>query len=157
MRLLDELERFLRREPVLGSDANGAPADVELQAATALVLLEAAHGDEEYAWREHRAIVRGLKRAFGLGRAEVLALLERSEEIRPPVVRLADVTQVILDRYDEAQRREIVRLLWAVVDADGVVEEWEQAFATHVARTLGISEEEATAARGERGQTLPAS
>jgi uncharacterized tellurite resistance protein B-like protein len=149
MRLLDELREFLHREHVLASDRTGAPVDVELMAATALLLLEAAHGDEEYVWREHRAIVNGLKHAFGLGKAEARQLLERSEEIRPPRVRLAEVTQVIFDRYDEAQRLEIVRLLWDVVEADGIVKEWEDVFATHVAQTVGISNEAAVAARQE--------
>lgn len=149
MRLLDELKAFLQRGHVLATDRTGAPANLEVQAATALVLLEAAHGDETYEWREHRAIVRGLKRAFGLGKAEVLELLGRSEEIRPPRVRLADITQVIRERYDDAQRREVVRLLWQVVDADGFVEEWEKVFATHVARAVGIPDQEVAAARQE--------
>ena len=147
MRLLDELREFLHREHVLATDRTGASADTEVQAATALLLLEAAHGDEEYVWREHRAIVRGLKRAFGLDKAEVLKLLERSEEIRPPRVHLADVTRVILERYDDAQRREIIRLLWDVIGADGIVAEWEKTFVAHIARTVGISDDEAAAAR----------
>lgn len=149
MLLLDELREFLHREHVLDRDRTGAPADIEIQAATALLLLEAAHGDEEYAWREHRTILRGLKRAFGLGSDEVRRLLQRSEEIRPPAVRLADVTQVILERYDEAQRLEIVRLLWEVIEADGIVLEWEEAFVAHVARAVGISDEGAASARHE--------
>lgn len=151
MRLLDELNEFLQREHVLAADRTGAPADLEVQAATALLLLEAAHGDEEYVWREHRAIVHGLKRAFGLGKAEVLELLGRSEEIRPPKVRLADITQVIQDRYDASQRREVVRLLWEVVDADGLVEEWENVFATHVSRAIGLRDDEVAAIRQEVG------
>lgn len=147
MRLLDELSEFLHREHVLATDRTGEPADTEVQAATALLLLEAAHGDEEYVWREHRAIVHGLKRAFGLDKSEVLQLLERSEEIRPPRVRLADVTQVILERYDDAQRREIIRLLWDVIDADGIAVEWEKTFLAHIARAVGISDDEAAAAR----------
>lgn len=151
MRLLDELKEFLQREHVLATDRTGAPADLEVQAATALLLLEAAHGDEAYVWREHRAIVHGLKRAFGLGKDEVLELLGRSEEIRPPRVRLADITGVILDRYDAPQRREVVRLLWEVVDADGFVEEWENVFATHVSRAVGLRDDEVAAIRQEVG------
>lgn len=145
MRLLDELREFLQREHVLARDRTGAPAEVELQAATALLLLEAAHGDEEYEWREHRAILNGLKHSFGLGKAEVLELLARSEEIRPPRVRLADVTSVIQERYDKEQRAEVVRLLRSVVESDGVVGEWEEAFAAHVAQAVGVDETHATA------------
>ena len=140
MRIFDELVRlFLANDHLLASDRTGEPADFELQAAVALLLLEAAHGDEEYVWREHRAIVSALKREFGIGRREVLELLERSEMIRPPILRLDQITQVIVDRFDEKQREEIVRLLWEVVQVDGVVFEWEHVFATHVANAVGIS------------------
>lgn len=149
MRLLDALKEFLSREHVLAADRSGQAADIETQAATALLLLEAAHGDEEYIWREHRAIVRGLRRAFGLGRAEVLELLDRSEQIRPPRVRLEDVTRVILERYDEAQRLEVLRLLWQVIEADEFTAPWESAFASHVARAVGVSEQAVAAVRRE--------
>jgi uncharacterized tellurite resistance protein B-like protein len=145
--LWKRVEDHLRRRPELREDRHGRPADLEVQAATAVLLLEAAHGDEEYAWREHRTILRGLERGFGIGKQETLALLGRAEEIRPPVVRLADVTGVIADRYSPEQRKSIVALLWKVIGADGVLEPWEEVFANHVARAVGLSPEEAEAAR----------
>ena len=154
MRIFDELVRFfLGNEHLLASDRTGEPADFELQAAVALLLLEAAHGDEEYVWREHRAIVSALKREFGIGRREVLELLERSEMIRPPVLRLDQITQVIAERFDEAQRKEIVRLLWEIVQVDGVVFEWERVFATHVANGVGIDDEVGDDQRPRQGST----
>lgn len=142
MRILDELVRmFLGNEHILASDRTREPADFELQAAVALVLLEAAHGDEEYVWKEHSAIVGALKRGFGIGRREVLELLERAEMMRPPNLRLDQITQVIADRFDQEQREEIVRLLWKIVQVDGVVFEWEHVFATHVADAVGIRDE----------------
>ena len=41
------------------------------------------------------------------------------------MVKLADVIDVVRDRFDEKQREEIVRLVWRVVEADGSVGEWE--------------------------------
>ena len=149
MHLWERVKAHLDRRGVLREDGDGRPADIEVQAATAILLLEAAHGDEEYVWREHQAILRGLERGFAIGRAETRRLLERAEEIRPPVVKLADVTQVIADRCTREQRRSIVTLLWKVVDADDIVQEWEQAFADHVAEAVGLSREEAELARRE--------
>jgi uncharacterized tellurite resistance protein B-like protein len=148
MRLLDAVRDFLGRRGAPAHDRSGAPADLELQAATAILLLEAAYGDESYVWREHRAIVKGLEREFGLGRQATLDLLARAEEIRPPVVELADVTGVIRDRFDKEKRQEILRLVRRVIETDGDVAEWEAAFADHVARAVGLSEEDARAARG---------
>ena len=147
MWLLDEVRAFLQRTHPLARDRAGEPADLELQAATTILLIEAAYGDTQYIWREHRAIVQGLEREFGLGRKEILELLGRANEIRPPVVKLADVTDVIRDRFSREQREEVVRLVWRVIEADGSVEEWEEAFADHIARAVGLGAEEARAAR----------
>jgi uncharacterized tellurite resistance protein B-like protein len=147
VRLFDELREFLERRHALAHDRTGAPGDLELQAATTILLLEAAYGDEEYIWREHRTIVNGLAREFGLGKKETLELLGRAEEIRPPVVALADVTDVIRDRFTKEQRQEILQLVWRVIEADGALAEWEEAFANHIARAVGLSGEEARAAR----------
>jgi uncharacterized tellurite resistance protein B-like protein len=153
--LWKRVEDHLRGRPELREDRHGQPVDLEVQAATAILLLEAAHGDEEYVWREHRTILRGLERGFGIGKEEVLGLLGRAQEIRPPVVRLDDVTEVIAERYTREQRQRIVALLWKVIDADAVLEPWEEVFGNHVAQAVGLSPEEAEAAR--RGPEASAS
>jgi len=147
MSIWERVRAHLKHRPELREDDDGHPADIEIQVATAILLLEAAHGDAEYAWREHRAIIRGLQRGFGIGHAEAAQLVARAEEIRPPVVELADVTQVIVDRFSPEQRRSILGLLWQVIDADDLVEEWEEVFADHVADAVGLNREEAEAAR----------
>lgn len=147
MGLLDELKGFLAGRSPLAQDRSGGGADLEIQAATAILLLEAAYGDESYAWREHRTIVKALEREFGLGPKQTRDLLARAEEIRPPVVKLVDVTDVIRDRFDRQQRQEILRLVQRVIESDGDVAEWEAAFADHVARAVGLSGEDARAAR----------
>jgi uncharacterized tellurite resistance protein B-like protein len=147
VRLLDSLKEYLHQRAALAKDRTGAQADLELRAATAVLLLEAAYGDTEYVWREHRTIVKGLERDFGLGRREIQDLLGRANEIRPPVVKLADVTDVIRERYTAEQRQAVARLVWSVVAADGDVEEWEESFADHIGRAVGLSREEARAAR----------
>jgi uncharacterized tellurite resistance protein B-like protein len=149
MHLFERIESFLRTRGALAKDATGAKADPELQAATAILLLEAGYGDTAYDWHEHRAIVRALERDFGLGRKEVAALLERAQEIRPPVVALADVTDVIRSRLGTEQRKEVVRLLWRVIESDGAVEPWEEAFADHVAKAVDLAEDDVRAARAK--------
>ena len=148
MRLLDRAREFLQKRHPLAQDRTGAQTDLELQAATTILLIEAAYGDTEYIWREHRTIVKGLEREFGLGRREILELLGRANEIRPPVVKLADVTDVIRDRFTKEQRKEVLRLVWRVIEADGAVEEWEEAFADHIGEAVGLSGEDARESRG---------
>jgi uncharacterized tellurite resistance protein B-like protein len=147
MSLFERVLAHLRGRPEIADLRSETPADLELKAACAVLLLEAAYGDEDYAWAEHRVIVDGLRRAFGLGRRETLHLLDQAEGIRPPVVALRDVTDVLRDRFDPEQRVRVLTLLWRVVEADGVLEDWENAFATHVAAAVGLTPEQADRAR----------
>ena len=57
------------------------------------------------------------------------------------------MTDVISRRYGDAQRQDVVTLLWQVIDADDFVAEWEEAFASHVTRAVGLSPAQAAAAR----------
>jgi uncharacterized tellurite resistance protein B-like protein len=150
--VIDRVRELLRRRGPLDTDAKGEPADLELQAAAAVLILEAAYGDEEYLWREERVLVRGLERAFGIGRKETRELLGRAEEIRPPVVKLADVTELLASRYDEAQRKQILALLWRVIEADRAIEPWEAAFAEHVTRALGLTPAQGDEVRASVGR-----
>jgi uncharacterized tellurite resistance protein B-like protein len=142
--LLDRVRELLGRQGPLAKDAKGDLVDLEVMAAAAVLLLEAAYGDEAYVWKEERALVRGLERAFGIGREETRELLARAAEIRPPVVTLADITDVLSSRYALEQRKRVLELLWRVIDADARVAPWEAAFAEHVTRALGL-----TAAQGD--------
>jgi uncharacterized tellurite resistance protein B-like protein len=144
MRLMDRVRELLAQQNPLAKDAKGAPADLEIRAAVAVLLLEAAFGDADYVWKEERILVRGLESAFGIGRQETHELLGRAQEIRPPVVKLADVTDVLASRYDLEQRKQILALLWRVIEADAVVWEWEAVFGKHVTQALGL-----TAAEGD--------
>ncbi len=148
MGLLDNVREFLQKRSPLAKDRTGAQSDLELQAATTILLLEAAYGDTDYVWRENRTIVKGLEREFGLGKREIQELLGRANEIRPPVVKLSDVTDVIRDRFTPEQRKQVLGLVWRVIEADGTVDEWEASFADHIGKAVGLSGAEARAARG---------
>ena len=147
MNLFERVRELVGRQRPLAKDAKGEPVDLEIRAAAAVLLLEAAHGDEAYVWREERTLVRGLERAFGIGREEVRELLARAEEIRPPVVTLADLTGLLAGRYDGAQRKQVLALVWRVIEADAEVAPWEAAFAEHVTRALGLTAAEAAEVR----------
>lgn len=147
MSLLERVREVLGRKKPLAKDAKGAPADLELEAAAAVLLLEAAHGDEDYVWREHHVLIHGLERAFGIGRKETQELLNRAEEIRPPAVKLADVTELLASRYDLEQRKQILALLWRVIEADKSIEPWEGVFVEHVTRALGLTPSQGEKAR----------
>ncbi len=145
--ILEEIKRLIKVRGTTPVSDPHSREDAEIQAVTAMLLLEAAYGDEEYVWCEHRSIVLGLKRAFGLSKSDVDRVLSVAHSLRPPHTRLADATRLLAESLCNSDRLAVVELLWRIVDADGVVHAWELVFASHIATSLGLSEEEAATAR----------
>ncbi len=139
--ILREIRRLLRIRHTTAVHDPRVREDEEIRAVVAMLLLEAAYGDEEYVWCEHQTIVRGLKRVFGLSRAEVDDVLARARFLRPPGMRLSEATRFLTRNLDEPDRQAIVELLLRVVDADGITEEWERAFVEAVSEALGLDEQ----------------
>ena len=81
MKLFERVRELIGRSRPLAKDARGEPADLEIMAAAAVLLLEAAHGDEAYVWREKRALVR-LQRPEERLDAREQPLLEVDEDKR---------------------------------------------------------------------------
>lgn len=60
---------------------------------------------------------------------------------------LERVRELLGSRYDLEQRKQVLALLWRVIEADQSVAPWEAAFAAHVARALGLSTAQADEVR----------
>jgi uncharacterized tellurite resistance protein B-like protein len=147
MPIFDRVRAFLHRRAPLATDRSGRAADLELQVATVVLLLETAYGDAEYAPREREAILHGIEREFGIGEADALRLVESAERARPAGGDIAPMSARIAQRYDLTQRKRIAALVWKVVYADRIVDEAEEAFANHVTELTGLTREEGEEAR----------
>jgi uncharacterized tellurite resistance protein B-like protein len=147
MAILERVREFLGREGPLARDRSGDYADMNLWVETVVLLLEVAYGDTQYADRERRVIRRSVAREFGILQKDARALMESAERARPEQGDLSGIARRIRDQYDEKQRQRIVALLWKVVEADGVVEDFEEAFASHVARLVELTPEQNRQAR----------
>jgi len=153
MGMFDDIRKALAGPARLASDAAGRAVDSDLQVATAVLLLETAYGDTEYARDEERTIRRAVEREFGIGRAEARALLRKAQESRPRKGDFSKFSELVQERYSVEQRMQIMALVWKVVYADGTVEVSERKFARYVARMTGLTTDQAVAARArvERG------
>jgi uncharacterized tellurite resistance protein B-like protein len=147
MPIFDRVRAFLHLRAPLATDRSGRPADLDLQVATVVLLLETAYGDAEYAPRERKAILRGIEREFGIGETDAIRLIESAERARPEGGDVSSLSERISERYDLAQRKRIAALVWKVVYADRVVDEAEEAFANHVTELTGLTAEEGEEAR----------
>jgi uncharacterized tellurite resistance protein B-like protein len=113
-----------------------------LRLATAVLLLEAAHADSEFADEERTAVTGVLRGRFGLAEADVAELLAAAERARWESGDLYQFARQVNEAYPLPRKLAIVELLWEVVYSDGVLEAHEDALMHKVANLLGIRHED---------------
>lgn len=143
------VKTFLRGEGPLHADQDGNPHSRELQLAAAALLLEGAYGDEECTREEKTEIIRDLSFEFAISHRETKRIIEDADEIRLNHESLRPLIEVINHRLTREQRVEVLSLVWRVILADGVVQQFEKVYAEWLVPLLGLSAEEAKQASAQ--------
>ncbi len=95
--------------------------------------------DGEFDANEKRKVKALLQKRFDLEPGEVRQLFEESEARERDAVDLYRFTSVLCRELDQDGRKRIVEMLWEVVMADGVVDEFESNLVWRVAELIGVS------------------
>ncbi|MEN3976733.1 TerB family tellurite resistance protein [Emcibacter sp. SYSU 3D8] len=126
-------------------EREGEGADIHI--AAAVLMVDAASIDGEFGDNE-RGIVAGiLKRHFGLTDDALANLMSLAVGRRDTASDLNRYTLTIKDEFSEAQRVELVELLWEVVYADGQLHAYEANLLRRIAGLLYVSDRERGDAR----------
>jgi uncharacterized tellurite resistance protein B-like protein len=127
----------------------GAPEheDIDPKLATAVLLLEAAHGDGDFAPSERAAIKALLTNAFNLSPDELTELLAAAEARSADHVQLHPYTTAIADKLTPDQRLSFMEMLWEVVYADGVLDPEEDALIRKLANLIYVNDRDRILAR----------
>jgi uncharacterized tellurite resistance protein B-like protein len=139
--MLDRLRRF-----ITGLNTQ-ASTDIDPKLATAVLLLEAAHGDGDFAPAERAAIKTLLTNAFSLSADELTALLATAEARSADLVQLHPYTTAIADKMTPEQRLTCMEMLWEVVYADGVLDPEEDALIRKLATLIYVDDRDRVLAR----------
>ena len=135
-------------------DAAPVRGEDELQVAAAALLVEAARMDDAFDTDEWQVIRGLLASRFGLNEAETLSLMEAAETKVSNAVELYGFARVVKNSFDEAQRIELMEMLWTVVYADGILHDHEASLMRRVAGLLYVSDRDSGAARKRARQKL---
>ena len=135
MTILDRIRTAL--EP-----KTAVPEEVEhqLRLATGALLLEMCRADFTVHHRERRSIAGSVQRAFGLSNAETRELIEDAEADSECAVSLQIYTSLIKEYSTHAQKIELVRDLWRVAYADGVLHNLEERLVRRIAGLIELSD-----------------
>ncbi|CAG0957908.1 hypothetical protein BURK2_00572 [Burkholderiales bacterium] len=129
-----------------------APAPTELpyphpELAVAALLIEAAQVDGSIPESERAVIVRLIREHFHLPEQESEALLQIAEGEFSAALDDWVFTQAVRESFAKPERQTVLEMMWQVVYADGSLAHFEDALLNRSAQALGLSAEEADAAR----------
>ena len=111
----------------------------ELRLAAGALLITAGGIDGKFEADEKRKVKTLLQKRFDLEPGETKQLFADAEARERDAVDLYRFTSVLCRELDQDGRKRIVEMLWAVVLADGVVDEFEANLVWRVAELIGVS------------------
>lgn len=111
----------------------------ELRLAAGALLITAGGIDGKFEADEKRKVKALLQKRFDLEPGETKQLFADAEARERDAVDLYRFTSVLCRELDQDGRKRIVEMLWEVVLADGVVDEFEANLVWRVAELIGVS------------------
>lgn len=131
-----------------GKDIDGAPdaGFDEVRVGAATLLVEAAALDGDFSDEERQTIARVLTEQFTLSPEEVASLMAEAERIQQDAVEISRFTRAVKS-LEEAERVQILEMLWEVVLADGELHAYEANLLRRVGGLIYVSDRENGEAR----------
>lgn len=111
----------------------------DIQIASAALLIHAAFVDGHAAKEELSALKAVLADKYNLSPEEVSELLKQAKAEEKQAVDLYGFTRILTSHLDQDGRKEIIRMLWQIVLADGHIDEYESHLVKRVSELLGVS------------------
>ncbi|MEQ9556422.1 MAG: TerB family tellurite resistance protein [Rhodospirillales bacterium] len=145
--MLAKLKSWADRLSAADADAAPEAGARELEAATALLLVEAASLDGDFDAGEETAIRGLLTEEFNLDDGEAAALIADAKARADASVELYGMTRTIKDRMTPEDRVRVMEMVWAVAYADGSLHDFEASLARRVAGLLYVSDRDSGEAR----------
>lgn len=121
--------------------------EMDQRLALAALLVRLARSDGDFDEAEARRIDRLLCRRYGISPFEAVGLRAEAETLEAEAPDTVRFTRAIKDTVPYEEREGVVEALWAVVLADGVRDEEEDALMRLVASLLGVSDSDSALAR----------
>ncbi len=143
--MLAKIKSFLSGDQAAPETAGD---DTEVMAAAAVaVLVESALLDGEFDKRERDAIMGILVDRFGLSADDAGHLIDAAVAQHRDANRVYAATRQIRDVFSDAERVDMMEMLWEVVYADGVLHDYEANLVRRVAGLLYVADRDSGMAR----------
>lgn len=137
--MFDRLKSVLTGTPSGDRKGDNLGEERRIQVATAVILLEVAHADEDFSESEREHILDILKNQFSLDEESVHELVQVSEEQLRRSIDIWHFTEIINNSYDSEEKYRVIEKVWQVIYADGRLDKYEDYIVHKLARILHIS------------------
>ncbi len=118
-----------------------------LELAASALLVEAAVMDGTFDEAELKVITALLCERFSLNASEAAELIEDAKKVVEGSIEIYGFARTIKDSLDNAERVEIIEMLWRVVLADGQVDDYESNLIRRISGLIYVSDRESGDAR----------
>jgi uncharacterized tellurite resistance protein B-like protein len=134
-RIFQKIQNQLRSDQPAGMALQGENG---IRLATAGLLLDVAHADEEFSDRERSNLTQHLQTQFGLDEESTRELILAADEARNQTIDHFAFANLIRTNVALEQRLEILRTMWRIVFADGALSLHEEYLIKKLSELLGI-------------------
>lgn len=138
---------FDRIRALFADDADDKTESLDESEAVATLLAHAAYADGVFQDAEHAMVLQLLAKRYELAPAAANDLLQKAETRVKESVELYGVTKTAKDIFSHGERLDLMEMIWEVVLADGVVDEFEANLMRRLAGLMYVTDQESGAAR----------
>lgn len=136
--MLNSIESFFKQHILPTHAETEQSMDKALHLATATLLFEMAQMDDYVDNREREAIQSLLADKFSLDAGLAAELLELGADESRQAICMQEFTRLLNENFSQAEKREMVKMLWQVAISDGVIDKYEDLFVRQIADLLYV-------------------
>lgn len=121
------------------AESNAEERERAIRQATAVLMLDVAFADKVFDQSELDHLRDIAQSHFGLGPAEAAELIDSAKSEAEDLVSLHEFTQLLHNNLSEAEKAEIVGMLWQIACQDGKLDKYENALVLKISDLLYVS------------------
>jgi uncharacterized tellurite resistance protein B-like protein len=134
--MLNSIREFFQQRVL---DTGPEPIDENsLRVATATLMFEMAHADDQVEAREREAMLSLLGEHFKLDEETLRELLALAADTARQAVCMQEFTRLLNENFSQEQKQQVVEMLWQVALSDAVLDKYEEAFVRQIADLLYV-------------------
>lgn len=135
--MITKLQKFF--EQYLGKDTEAAiPLERRLQMASAALMVEMLHVDEQVTTEEDEKLRQLLKQRFNLDSSEIESLIDLAHNEKHEATDYYQFTSLLNTHYSQQQKIDLVEDLWRLAYADHNLDKYEEHLLRRLAELLHV-------------------